>query len=248
MPWLKSVGCGCGGCGPDPCTPQSAPAPTLQCDSVEASDNKDGNAEFAGYESTPPKYYRESIGAGSITQKIWEFNPGCTGTVTETIVTNFSGTYAGTLPAPCADVACVPSATATVKTYTGDGACYGTFPNHQHTGTGTLTLSDEFTTAQLIAQVAAALGGYPGTWAGDCTAYRNLTADEFTYTIRKFRYRFALPTLTGFTTYKITWTEGATAREYIWDGSATETGVYEVAVPGSNGTAGAITGITASCV
>ena len=111
----------------------------------------------------------------------------------------------------------------------------------------TLTLSDEYTTAQLIADVVADLPSYPGTYAGTCSSLRDLSSNELTYSIRRFKYKFILPDLTGFSCYKIAWLEGATAKSYFWNGTDTETPEYgPVDEPASNGTVG-ISSVVATC-
>jgi hypothetical protein len=122
--------------------------------------------------------------------------------------------------------------------------------------TVTLTLSDEYTTAQLISDVVAALPSYPGTWVGTCSSFRDLESDELTYTIRRFKYKFQLPDLTGFTCYKITWNELFTPavgspyilnnRVYDWNGLASETGEWEIDEQAVNGSV-TITDIAVSC-
>ena len=45
------------------------------------------------------------------------------------------------------------------------------------------------TTSALIARTVAALPSYPSTWTGSCSSYRNLSDDESSYSIRKFKWR-----------------------------------------------------------
>ena len=113
--------------------------------------------------------------------------------------------------------------------------------------TVTLTLNNEYTTATLISNTVAALPSYPNTFAGTCSSYRNLTSDELTYSIRRFKYKFVLPTMTGIATYVINWNEGSTPMSYTWNGTDTETPVYgPVLEPASNGSVG-ITSVTVTC-
>lgn len=230
--------------------------PVLRCDSIEATHSKFGFGENAGYESTPPKIYLRLTASGTSTQNQWT-GPDCTTTPLPDNVNAFSGYQeydedaaliadgiavngtvipgAGNLPVPCGTLECIPVDTATTRTYTGDGICYNGYPAFKYTGTVVGTFSDEFTTTELIAKAVSNLPSYPGTWDGDCSAYRDLDADELAYTLRRFKYKFELPDLTGFTTYRIDWMEGSTARYYTWNGTDTETGVYTVAEPGTNG-------------
>jgi hypothetical protein len=66
-------------------------------------------------------------------------------------------------------------------------------------------------------------------------AFRDLESDELTYSIMRFKYKFTLPNLTGFTTFQITWMEGSTPRTYTWNHVDTETPVYTVLEPSTNG-------------
>lgn len=157
--------------------------------------------------------------------------------------TNCAGTTADQLQGCDSEVV----VSTTVKTYA-TTSCSPAFTGGTVSGnTVTLTLSNEYTTAHLIADVEAALPSYPGTWAGTCSSLRDLDSDELTYTIRRFKYKFELPDLTGYSCYKITWLEGATAREYIWNGTDTETPEYgPISEPGTNGTIG-ISSVVATC-
>ena len=136
---------------------------------------------------------------------------------------------------------CDPTVSATSQQFVPDNVCVGSFPSHKTYapatpgGNATESLSNEYTTADLISDTVAALPAYPNTFAGTCSSYRDLSSDEQTYTIRRFKYRFALPNLTGYTTYNFTWMEGGTARSYTWNGSDTQTPTYTVNEPVVNG-------------
>ena len=132
---------------------------------------------------------------------------------------------------------------ATTRTITGSGTCTS---SAWCTGSASAVFSSEYTTAALIADTVAALPAYPGTWDGDCGAIRETATDETSYAIQRFKYKFTLPSMTGITGYAINWNEGVTAKSYTWDGVATETGVYTVTEPGSDGTI-SITSIVATC-
>jgi hypothetical protein len=137
-----------------------------------------------------------------------------------------------------------PSYTSTVATISIDDPCDAR-PVRAN-GTFTDTLSSEYTTDMLKSAVVAALPSYPGTWTGTCSSFANLSTDEKTYSIRRFRYKFMLPSITPGACYKITWLEGSTPMTYIWNDSDTETPVYEVMEPGTNGTV-SISSIVVSC-
>jgi hypothetical protein len=111
----------------------------------------------------------------------------------------------------------------------------------------TLDLSTEYTTSLLISDTESLLPSWPNTFSsGYTSSYRNLTNDELTYTIRRIKYKFQLPTLTGYSCYKITWFEGSTAKSYLWNGTDTETPVYTLNEPLTNGTVSVNT-VVASC-
>ena len=241
--------------------------PTLLCDSIEASLTKCGFVEFAGHESTPPKIYLKRTFSGSLTNRTYDSGVACTGTYVEVTSTyagycEYDGVDCGTpthsgltiegvawgcgdaFATGCSAVECVPVVTATSATYTGDNTCRTAT---EHYGTAADTLTIEYATSDLIANTLSALPSYPGTWAGTCSAYRDLSTDEMTYTVRRLKYKFTLPTLTGCVSYSFTWLEGSTPRSYTWNGTDTETGEYTVSEPGSNGTI-AITDIEVTCI
>jgi len=95
----------------------------------------------------------------------------------------------------------------------------------------------------LISNTVAALPAYPGTFTGDCSAYRNLASDETSFSIQRFKYKFTFPTATQ--PFVIHWVERFTPAgngsprdtsrcEPIPTG-VTESGIHEVREPDSNG-------------
>ena len=242
--------------------------PTLLCDSIQSSVTKCGYAEWYGYESSPPKMYLRRTFSGAITNRTYDNGTSCSGTYTESVSSyggyceyengNFCATtvHSGltidgvpigcgdAMANPCSLVECVPVVTSTAWTITGDNVCRTA---SQYYGTAADTLSVEYTTSDLIANALSELPSYPGTWDGVCSSYRDLVADEMTYTVRRFKYKFELPTLTGCVSYSFTWMEGSTLRSYTWNGSDTETPTYTVNEPSTNGTI-AITDIDVSCI
>ena len=136
---------------------------------------------------------------------------------------------------------CDPTVSATSQQFVPDNVCIGSFPSHKTYapatpgGNAIESLLDEYTTAHLIADAVAALPAYPNTWTGTCSSYRDLSTDEQTYTLRRFKYRLALPNLSGYTTYNLSWLEGGTSRTYVWNGTDTFTPTYTVNEPVSNG-------------
>jgi hypothetical protein len=92
------------------------------------------------------------------------------------------------------------SSTQTVSTYAGYGP----------SGTdATVTLSAEYTTADLIAYVAGLLTPFPETWAGTAGSFRNLSTDERSYAARisRYRIRFKAPQTGTGKCYRVSWVE-----------------------------------------
>jgi hypothetical protein len=146
----------------------------------------------------------------------------------------------------------------TVETATGIG-CAGPSTDQNFTGVATTTLSEEYTTALLVSDVEAAIPAFSGAFStlGSGTAFFDITTNELTATKRALEYKFELPALValGYTTYRLDWVErftpeggspSDTAKFYNWDGSATETGVYTVSAPSTQGTT-SINNVVASC-
>jgi hypothetical protein len=83
--------------------------------------------------------------------------------------------------------------TSTTQTFNGDGSCGSGSVQHQEV----ITLSNEYTTAQLIANTIAALNDYSTSFggaenrsaAGNCSAFRDLSTDEVSYSIRRTKYK-----------------------------------------------------------
>ncbi len=245
----------------------ACPMPTMECDSISASRSKYGHSEFEGYESNPPRLYLRHSWTGTLDDEFYtdpcdaydstssttfagycEYNTdGTIGADTKTVDGSGAGTYCGTynlarIVCPSAD--CMHGDTATSFTVTGRGTCA---LNHLFNGDVADTLSNEFTTADLISLTVADLPAYPGTWSGSCSAYRELDSDELSYTIRRIKYRFRLPDMTGITAYTISWVMGGvSALSYVWDGVASVTGEYIILEPSVNGEPG-ITNVAVTC-
>jgi hypothetical protein len=88
----------------------------------------------------------------------------------------------------------------TNQTWIGCGASSGTI---------TIDLSSEYTTAQLKTNTVAALPAYDDDWNDTPGSYANLSTDELTYSIRESRYRlrFKIPKVGFGTCYFATWVE-----------------------------------------
>jgi hypothetical protein len=95
----------------------------------------------------------------------------------------------------------------------------------------TATLSDEYTTAQLITNTTAALPAWDDDWNDTAGSYRNLTTNELTLSIResKYRFRFKVPKVGSGSCYKLDWVERFTpspsgdpvdtVKTWTWDGT-----------------------------
>jgi hypothetical protein len=166
------------------------------------------------------------------------------GTTTSVPMNNFVAFCAGE---------CNPAVNATTQQFLPANACFGSFPAHityapaTPGGNATETLSNEYTTSDLIADTVAALPAYPNTWIGTCSSFRDISNDEITYTVRRFKYRFQLPNLSGYTTYNLSWQEGGTTRTYSWNGSDTFTPTYTVNEPVVDGSIGITSIQVTSC-
>lgn len=237
----------------------SANQPQLLCDSISSVSYKYGFTEWTGHVSNPPKIYRKLAPNGTMYEYVYSStSTDCSGGIEDTAINAFGGSqeynYDGSLIVdaitvngiyvsgwseglvPCYENECVPVVTSTTETFVGDEICYGEYPSFKYSGTVVATLSEEYTTDDLIAAAIYNLPSYPNTWDGTCMAYRDLDSDELTYSIMRFKYKFILPSnLTGFTTFQITWMEGSTSKIYNWNHTDTETPVYTVLEPSTNG-------------
>lgn len=276
--------CGCGG-RDFPCSP--FPESNLECRTASASLTKCGFYEWTGYVSNPPKVYRTSTLSGTLTTKtmssfcidcnsqiIYAYSGNqtisriaCSGVdyrqvqITQYLYDCIGLSSSSTVYA--VDVGGVgynDSYTSTVHTATGSGCQTSSAGAFEYTGTATNTLSDEYTTAELYSDVVSQIPSFSGSFSGpaSCTgAYYDTTSDELTITMRKMEYRFVLPTLTGYSCYKISWNETftpegggsatVTPKSYVWNGSDTVTPTYTIDVPQNQGTT-TVTDISFSCV
>jgi hypothetical protein len=91
--------------------------------------------------------------------------------------------------------------TATVETWKGCSDM-GT------TGTVTITLSSEYTTADLKSNIAA-LPAYDDDWNDTAGSFANLSTDELSYSIRESRYRlrFKIPKVKTGKHLRVSWVE-----------------------------------------
>lgn len=180
----KSEGC----CEEPPC-----PTVTLLCDSISASKSKCGffisgvwylvrteavtcTDDVCTWEFTccyPPTTFHDQVRTydpDTCTFADDNTHGGCTVTICNQKHTPFVFPYRPGDPLECQD----PAST----------GCSGGSHNY------TTSYSSEYLTADLISKVEAALPSYPNTFNGTCSALRNLSADETSYTIRRLKYKF----------------------------------------------------------
>lgn len=274
----------CGGCAPcptGPCNPSAPPEANVNFKSASASLSKCGFTEWAGYESTPPKYFYNFTLSGTVT--ISSFDVGCANCITsvedryygsisvndaltcvetgvpsvnEKVYQNCSTLYSDNTFAAY-DVTTVgwvgngftESYTSTTHSIAGTNTCTG--GNVIGTGTAYAYVSNEYTTGDLITNLNVLLSSatYSSSWmalnpATDY-AYYDVSSDEVTATKTKLQYYLAWsPSLPSGGCLKITWSERFiaeagyttyTAMTYIWDGSATYTGIYTINPPTNEG-------------
>ena len=272
--------CGCGG-RPYPC--DGPPTSALQCRTAEATISKCGFPEFSS--STPPKVYLYLAQSGSITKQVdcttcltktvYDWSGSITlnkspcytwsSNSTQLVTTHYSYDcvnptfYTVNTPQRIWDgVAETPdSYTATTHTITGIG-CLPPPTNEDWSGSATETLSVEWTTAELETDVTNAIPSY-GPFLSEvyCSnGYYDKSTDEITITKRKMQYKWVLPSLTGYSCYRITWDEvftpkgggstTITSKNYTWNGYDAETPIYEIDVPALEGTT-AVDNIIYSC-
>lgn len=122
--------------------------------------------------------------------------------------------------------------------------CSAYYQSGSKTWVNRLTFSNEYTTAMLISNTVGALPSYPGTFTGTCSAYRNLSSGETSYTIRRFRYKFTF--LAATRPFIIRWVErfwpedGGSPSDTFQSESisigATQSSIREVLEPSSDGT------------
>jgi hypothetical protein len=101
------------------------------------------------------------------------------------------------------------------------------------------TLSDEYTTAQLISDVQSSMPSFSGNFTGAALAEKTLGSGDTHYGEYTFQYKFILPDLTGYSAYGISWNEfnvttlSFTSKTY--SGVAGETPVQTLSeIPGIN--------------
>ena len=272
----------CGGCAPcptGPCQPSAPPDPAVHFRSASSSLSKCGFTEWAGYQSTPPKYFYNFTLSGTVT--ISSYDVGCS-----TCITSVEDRYYGSISVNDA-LTCVETGVPSVneKVYQNCSTLYSdstysafdvitvgwvgngftesyTSTTHSLNGTNTCTgsnvigtgnayayVSNEYTTGDLISNVTNTLPAFSGSWNGynpsTDYAYFDVSSDEVTATKTKIEYYIDwYPSLPSGSCLKVTWTERFvakagytidTALTYVWNGSATYTGIYTINAPTTEG-------------
>lgn len=250
----------------------TCPTATLLCDSIAASKTKCGfrinhggtcytnakttvECDFADDTYSDPVSCNNYYLVSHTVVKPCEAS-GCTGsigykfTLTEDCGTPVESCDGDTIVCGETTYACDPDAS--------NGAHNFTSGNHSTTEQ---TLSVEYTTADLIANTVAALPAYAGFapaahslpgQATTCSAIKEEAADETSYSIRRFKYKFTIspeacagmvvkwktrfiPSISGTPDSDPShWT--LTDKNWPADGGETETDVFEEDEPSSNGT------------
>lgn len=270
---------------PDCCT---CPAPTTQWDSRSTSKTKCAYPEFAGFVSSPPKRYRTvtfsgvpvdahisldtatGTADGGFTYPLSCSPSSCGGQ--PFVKVTLTGDFSGVLDWEFESVTAPGMSVLVIAGGDCDGGDYfvnesidniPVTPTSATTGTysigGSVALSDEYLTSELIAQAIAEFPAYPGTWLGTAGSFRNLSTDELSVAIREDRYRhiFPVPLVGSGTCYRLSWVErfipeagvALTSAEIITRGvyrpavsssGSGGTGLLLVAVMASDGTVSAI--------
>ena len=135
------------------------------------------------------------------------------------------------------------SSTSTQRTIQGTNSCTDipTQGYQKWSGTAYETLSSEYTTAMLSDNVTSILPSFTGSYSNlPFSAAYDITSDEVTIFKTRAQYKFVLPSLTGYDCFQLTWSEKFTpdtgspvytSFTYNWNGSDSETPVYEIGVP-----------------
>lgn len=253
--------------------------------SYSASRTKQGFPEWVS-PSVPPKYYLTNTLSGALVLDETDLPDG--GTITYTVSgsqtidrltgegaddTNCEIAEAGYTPGPDTTYNTAPttlpcsagtmgldlSESPTVRSYSA--------ADPGDSGSQNETLSDENTTAQLIADTLADIIQTVGFGTTQLPAFRDLDADELTFSIRRVIYKFRFPVPANGLCYRLAWTVRTTLdsgpvtdeeHTFTWDGGIPEdydpddpdtwptSGEYAMNEPSANGTV-EVVGVTATC-
>ncbi len=259
-------------CGP------TCPTASLVCDQISGSKSKGGGgcgfSEF-GTPSSPPKFYLvethqfddtsgpgTGLGAGCVTSSTTHITQVTTySRVDCSSSTTCDSTSSYTDPIH-PDTNCSSSDCSLICPKSPCGSCdpgefivgSKTFESRScNTGDESYsesnTLSDEYTTSDLIVDTVAALPPYDGVFDDDCGASRNLSSDETSYSISRYQYKFSLSSAAP-TGMNVQWDQsgpdGTFHNTWTASGGETETSVFTQNEPSSNGTINTIN-ITTTC-
>lgn len=215
------------------------PAITLVCDSISSSVSKCGLRGLSG--ANPPHVYKNGTfrydsGGGTVCSDYWVFSKdemgGCNGVLTH----DGNGLAVKTCNEDCAN-----------RNDYEDGIPYaGTDTDSGPDGIGcSISLSIEYTTAALISEVIDGLPSYDDDFDDDCASFRNLSDDENSITITRFRHKWTF-TDPGYD-FDLSWNEHFVSEDestvfdtprsfHYTTGGGNETDIFEVFEPDDNGT------------
>lgn len=182
--------------------------PTIQCKSIGASESK---PTPCGFFHDSKYWLTKSTTSHSYSSTVIERTPGpgltcsttmtleCTTTVTEqydeacVLTTSYTGTRSRNVSENCGEFI-AGTCTATRHSTTGawsSGCASGTCgttdaPVYENE-------NEQETTEALIARTIGALPAYPEEWGGSCSAMRDLSPDESSYSVQRFKWRLVHP-------------------------------------------------------
>jgi hypothetical protein len=190
------------------CTAPPCPTPVIECDSVSATGSKIPPPTPCGWSHAGKKWLVQTT-TWSLTQSgEFDFTFACgpegnswsasyyaqdIGTYdagTCALTWTYTGSQSRTFTCGTNSGTCTATRNAD-GSWAVEGGSYGCADS----GAPTVVYSSENPpepeeeTNALIARVTGDLGSFPGTWAGSCSAFRNLSPDESSFTARKFRWR-----------------------------------------------------------
>lgn len=195
-------------------------------------------------------FYSDSCTYGSLTAAVCEANSeievlqsnldtDCSSIISQTTY------YVNCDPFALITAGLTATSTQTQRTISGDATCVlnnlGTY--EKYIGSVYEDLSNEYTTQMLTDNVDSLIPSFTGPFSnspGEPGGYFTLNDDETIVYKGKSEYKFELPSLTGYLCYQLTWAEllepatGApvyTSFTYTWNGTDTETPIYESSVP-----------------
>ena len=179
------MSCNC--CDAPPCA-----SPVIQCKSISASKSKCGQLEggtyYRRYEQTIVNHPASSADCGECPPPGSDPRLGYNGVGSVVASTGFIRTWNDSCTFSQEDK------TETVSPSQMDCSLpppeEGGFPcAYWSSESPTYSFANPYTTAALISATVAALPEWPTGWSGGCSAYRNLSPEESSYSIRRMKWR-----------------------------------------------------------